>query len=145
MHNDIAFGVRQLLDIAERALSPGINDPTTALQAVNELHAVLRAMCARPDPPAYLSDDEDTVRAVYRPQTYGRALAATVEEVVHYGKDSVRVVPHLRNLLADLVLAARPEHRSVTESALAEVDRFLAEELAPTLSLDVRGKDPANP
>ena len=145
MHSDIGFGVRQLLDIAERALSPGINDPTTALQAMNELHAVLREMSGRPDPPAYLSDEEDVVRAVYRPQTYGRALAASVEELVHYGKDSLRLVPQLRNLLADLVAAARPEHRSVTETALAEVERFLAEEFTPTISLDVRGQDPANP
>lgn len=146
LHSDIGLGVRQLLDIAERALSPGVNDPTTALQAMNELHSVLREMSLRPDLSAYLADDDgETVRVVYRPQTYGRSLAATVEELVHYGRDSVRVVPHLRKLLADLVDAARPEHRAVTETALAEVDRFLAEEMSPALTLDVRGKDPSNP
>lgn len=145
LDGDVGLGVRQLLDIAERALSPGVNDPTTAVQAINELHAILREMCSRPDPSRFLSDPDGTVRAVYPPQTYGRALAATVEELVHYGRDSVRVVPHLRELLADLVHAARPDHRAVTEHALASVDRFLAEEHQPVLALDVRGKSPGNP
>ena len=145
LHADVGLGIRQLLDIAERALSPGVNDPTTALQAMNELHVVLRELCTRPDLSGFLSDDDGTVWAVYRPQTYARGLAAAVEELVHYGRDSVRVVPHLRNLLADLVEAALPEHRAVAEQALASVDRFLAEEHRPVLALDVRGKSPGNP
>lgn len=145
LHADIGLGVRQLLDIAERALSPGVNDPTTALQAMNELHAVLRELCTRPDLSGFLSDDDGTVRAVYRPQTYARALAAAVEELVHYGRDSVRVVPHLHILLADLVEAAIPDHRATTERALASVDSFLAEEHQLVLTVDVRGKSPGNP
>lgn len=145
LHADIGLGVRQLLDIAERALSPGVNDPTTALQAMNELHAVLRELCTRPDLSGFLSDDDGIVRAVYRPQTYARALAAVVEELVHYGRDSVRVVPHLYILLAGLVGAALPDHRATTERALVSVDSFLAEEHQPVLSLDVRGKSPGNP
>ena len=42
MRQDVAFGIRQLVDIAERALSPGINDPTTATQCLDELHRILR-------------------------------------------------------------------------------------------------------
>lgn len=142
---DVGLGVRQLLDIAERALSPGVNDPTTALQAMNELHAVLREMCTRPDPSPFLVDDEGTVRVVYQPQTYARALAATVEELVHYGRDTVRVVPHLRVLLADLVQAARPEHRAVSVQALDSVDRYLADADGSAVVLDVPGKSPGNP
>ena len=145
LHADVGLGVRQLLDIAERALSPGVNDPTTALQAMNELHVVLRELGSRPDLSGFLADDDGTVRAVYRPQTYARALAAAVEELVHFGRDSVRVVPHLRNLLADLVEASLPEHRPVAEQALASVDRFLAEEHCPVVALDVREKSPGNP
>ena len=42
MEQDLAFGFRQLVDIAERALSPSTNDPTTACQAVDVLHDLLR-------------------------------------------------------------------------------------------------------
>ena len=44
MRQDVAFGIRQLVDIAERALSPGINDPTTATQCLDELHRILRRL-----------------------------------------------------------------------------------------------------
>lgn len=145
LSGDVGLGVRQLLDIAERALSPGVNDPTTALQAMNELHAVLREMCTRPDPSPFLVDDEGTVRVVYQPQTYARALAATVEELVHYGRDTVRVVPQLRHLLVDLVQASRPEQRAVSVQALDSVDRYLADADGSVVVLDVPGKSPGNP
>ena len=48
MEQDLTFGFRRLVDIAERALSPGINDPTTAVQAVDELHDILRRMAGEP-------------------------------------------------------------------------------------------------
>lgn len=121
LHLDPAFGVRQLLDIAERALSPGVNDPTTAIQATNQLHVILREMVASPDPSPYLLEG-DEVRALYRPRTYAALLDAVVTELAHYGADAVRVVPHLRAVLADLLIAARPEHRSATEAALARLD-----------------------
>ncbi len=44
------FGLRQLLDIALRALSPGVNDPTTAVQVIDQLHDLLRRLAARPLP-----------------------------------------------------------------------------------------------
>lgn len=118
---DVGFGVRQLLDIAERALSPGVNDPTTALQAVNELHVVLRLMAQLPDPSPYLVK-EGAVVAVYRPQHYGRILHGAVTEMVHYGSDSVRMADHLRTMLDDLMLAATPQHRQATVDASALLD-----------------------
>lgn len=44
MEQDLAFGFRQLVDIAERALSPSTNDPTAACQAVDVLHDLLRRL-----------------------------------------------------------------------------------------------------
>ncbi len=46
-HHDPAFGISRLVDIADRALSPGINDPTTATQVLDELHRVLRVLVQR--------------------------------------------------------------------------------------------------
>ena len=50
MDQDLSFGIRRLVDIAERALSPGTNDPTTATQAIDELHDILRRLVSGPDP-----------------------------------------------------------------------------------------------
>ena len=124
-HIDPGFGVRQLVDIAERALSPGVNDPTTAIQAVNELHVVLRALTVTADPSPCLTDDRGVVRGVYRPQTFASLLSESVEELAHYGKDSVRMLPRLRHMVTDLASAALPEHRRATRDASRHVDAVM--------------------
>jgi len=58
MEQDVAFGFRQLTDIAERALSPAVNDPTTAVQAIDVLHDLLRALAMRPLPAGCWRDGE---------------------------------------------------------------------------------------
>ncbi len=61
---DPAFGFRQLIDIAERALSPGVNDPTTAVQCLDHLHDLLRRMTTRPLVARTARDAAGTIRAV---------------------------------------------------------------------------------
>lgn len=50
MRQDVGFGIRQLADIADRALSSGINDPTTAVQVIDELHRCFAAWCSASHP-----------------------------------------------------------------------------------------------
>ena len=65
IYQDPSYGVRHSWsDIAIRALSPAINDPTTAVQALDRLHGVLRAVSARPDPTGYYVDAEGSVRLI---------------------------------------------------------------------------------
>jgi uncharacterized membrane protein len=119
---DAAFGVRQLLDIAERALSPGVNDPTTAVQATNELHVVLRALAQLRDPSPCLLHEGEVV-AVYRPQSYATMLRDTVGELAHHGSATPRVMHRLREILTDLLDVATPEHRAETELVRAGLPR----------------------
>lgn len=58
MQQDIGFGFRQIVDIGLRALSPGVNDPTTAVEAIVHLGPVLRVLLLRDLPPRIRSDDE---------------------------------------------------------------------------------------
>ncbi|MDQ4021525.1 MAG: DUF2254 domain-containing protein [Actinomycetota bacterium] len=58
MEQDVAFGFRQLVDVAERALSPSVNDPTTACQAIDVLHDLLRRLATRRLPTGFLSDGD---------------------------------------------------------------------------------------
>lgn len=64
MEQDLAFGFRQLVDIADRALSPATNDPTTACQAVDALHDLLRRLCTRHLPSGRLCDADGSLRVV---------------------------------------------------------------------------------
>lgn len=112
MQEDIGFGFRQLVDVAERALSPGINDPTTAIQVIDELHDLLRRLAAEPDPGSVHTDGDGQARLVVRRIPFAGVLRLAVEEIAHYGRDAVRIRPRLDALLDDLASVAAPEHRS---------------------------------
>ena len=64
--DDVAFGLRQLSDVAVRALSPGTNDPTTARTCLGYLRAALEHLAARRDPPAVRRFRADVVAVVAR-------------------------------------------------------------------------------
>ncbi len=102
MPQDPEFGVRQLVDIAERALSPGINDPTTAVQVLDELHRILRVAGSRADRSPHLVDADGTVRVLDLPTTFARLLDLSLDEIAHYGKDSLQVPRRIDTLLDDL-------------------------------------------
>lgn len=114
---DPLFGTRQLVDIAERALSPGINDPTTATQVVNELHVVLRVLSTRPDPAPYVRDDAGRVRLTYRTQD----LALAVDELMLYAAEAAQVPEAVASMLDELGQHAIPEHHDEIERARARV------------------------
>ncbi|WP_225754988.1 DUF2254 domain-containing protein [Actinotalea sp. Marseille-Q4924] len=116
---DPAFGLRKLVDIAERALSPAVNDPTTASQVVDGEHRALRLAVQRHDPPARLTDDQGHLRVVHRPQTVAVLLSLAVREIAHWGRDSLQIPVRLRSMLDDLEGVALPQHRA----AIADVRR----------------------
>lgn len=118
MEEDVGFGFRQLVDIAERALSPGVNDSTTAVQVIDQLHDLLRRLVARPLPPRQ-STTEDGRLALHVPQPdFADYLSLAVAEIAHSGLHLERIRARLEEMLCDLVDAARPEHRSAVARAL---------------------------
>lgn len=112
MQQDVAFGFRQLVDIAEKALSPGINDPTTAVQALDQLHDLLRRLATRPLPDGVHTDDGGHIRLVAPPETMQHYLSLALDEINQYGADAVPVQTRIDALRRDLLSAARPEHRA---------------------------------
>lgn len=83
VEQDVAYGVRQLADVALRALSPGINDPTTAQDAIFHLGSVLRELLCR-HPPAAVESCEGG-RTLVRPERQGHA------DVIDLAFDEVRL------------------------------------------------------
>lgn len=127
---DVAFGIRQLVDIAERALSPGVNDPTTAVQCIDELHRILRRLVQRQSPSPYIVDDEGAVRIVHHPQSIEGHVRLAVDEISHYGKDSLQVPVRLRRMLDDLEGVAMERYLSAIRDARAVVDEHSPTESA---------------
>lgn len=117
LNQDPALGIRKLVDIAERALSPGINDPTTAVQVLDELHRILRRAVGRSEPPAVVLRD-GAVRLVHRPQRVGQLIDLSLAEPLHYGAGSLQIPERAARMLEDLRDAALPEHHPV-------IDRWL--------------------
>jgi uncharacterized membrane protein len=121
MEQDVAFGFRQLVDIAERALSPSTNDPTTACQAIDAMHDLLRRIVTRPLPTGRHAGAPGHVGLIV-PQYSGEDyLDVALAEVWHYGAGSTQVPDRLAALLRDLRTVARPEHRPAVERWCARV------------------------
>ncbi|WP_375765911.1 DUF2254 domain-containing protein [Archangium gephyra] len=119
LQQDTAFGFRQLVDIAERALSPGINDPTTAVQAIDQLHALLRRMVLRRFPSASREDEDGTPRLVCPRPDWDSYVRLAVDEIREYGEGSLQVARRLRFLLEDLLRVAPVFRRDELERQLA--------------------------
>ncbi len=122
MEGDPAFGLRQLVDVAERALSPGINDPTTAVQCIDQIHALLRRIAGRAEPRAVQVDDEGRPRVLMPVLTWDGAVQLGFEEIRHWGADSLQVRRRLRRALDDLAGAAGPDRQFAVAEQLRQLD-----------------------
>lgn len=118
MDEDVGFGLRQLVDIAERALSPGVNDPTTAVQVLDQLHDLLRRMATRRLVPRQGTGEDGRVLVDVPQPAFGQYLGLAVDEIAHWGRDDQRVRRRVGVLLRDLHHAALEEHRADLAHAL---------------------------
>lgn len=128
MHQDPAFGFRQLVDIALRALSPGVNDPTTAVHALDRLHDLLRRLATRPIPSGRMVDGEGRLRVVTNAATWPGYLGLAVDEIRIEGADQLQVQRRLRAMLDDLREVALPPRRPPVEEQLRLLDRSVERE-----------------
>lgn len=99
---DAAFGIRQLVDIASRALSPGVNDPTTAVQAIDQIHDLLIRLGLKRLYSGVIADEGGTTRVLAPVHTWNDLVRLGVEEIRIYSADSIQVARRLRAMLGDL-------------------------------------------
>ncbi|CAN5635841.1 DUF2254 domain-containing protein [soil metagenome] len=136
MRQDPGFGFRQLVDIAEKALSPAINDPTTAVQVLDQIHDLLRRIVRRPFPTGERFDSEGRLRTLYPVATWEGYVHLTMDEIRHFGARSIQVVRRMRALLEDLLDIAPVERRAALEEQLALLDAAAARAYPDALDLD---------
>lgn len=120
---DAGFGIRQLTDTANRALSPAVNDPTTACQAIDRITDLLVSIARAPDPSGWYVDGGGTVRIRRIDPTFASLCQLGFTEIIHYGADAPQVT---RRLLASFDLlegVASAQHAD----ALHSLRRMLAE------------------
>lgn len=108
---DLLFSVNQLSEIATRALSPGTNDPNTAIMCIDRLNEGLCRLAARPFPSACRADAEGKIRLWVKTPTFAQVLHAAFAQVRRYGRSDAQVLTRLLETFAEIGSCAAGERR----------------------------------
>lgn len=119
--SDTALGLRQLTDVAVKALSPGINDPTTAVHAISHSSALLCQMSHTPLGARVLNDEADATRVVLSGPVFADLLSMGVEQPALYGREDAAVLGRLLMLLREVAWSGGPD---VIDPVRAQLDRL---------------------
>ena len=104
---DVAYSLRKITDIAVRALSPGVNDPTTAVHALSHASALLGELAQRRVGVQRLTDDEGAVRVVLPPWELPALVQLAVEEPLQFADGQPAVLRRLAGLFREVAWRAR--------------------------------------
>lgn len=132
---DVDFGVQQILGIALRALSPGVNDPTTAVHGLGHLSAITARLVAMSRLPAGLAGPDGQLCVITMPRRSADDVDASLTPLRHYGAEHPAVVTRFVQAVSELSLVC----------ASSEVDAALVAQL-DALDEQIRGTtaDPAS-
>ena len=108
---DPKYAIRLLVDIAIKALSPAINDPTTAVQALDQIEDLLLRLGQRHLEIGTYRDSDGKLRLVVPFPTWDDLLRLAFDEISAYGASSVQVMRRMNALVTDLSLAVPEERR----------------------------------
>lgn len=111
-YTDVTLGLRQLVDIAERSLSPGVNDPSTATRCLDHLHDLLRTLATAGYPPEEHFDDQWHLRVVAPQVQWPDHVALVLDEIRLWGSGSLQVREKLQRMVDDLLTVVPPERRA---------------------------------
>jgi uncharacterized membrane protein len=126
LYQDPAFGLRQLADIAAQALSPAVNQPTTAVLVIDSLEDVLLQIARCPRQSGCYTDRDGTVRLITPLPDFGDCLDLAFTEITAYGASSPQVARRLLAAYAALEAAAAPARRAAVAGRRQELARQLA-------------------
>lgn len=121
---DVEFGVLQLAEIAVRSLSPGMNDPFTAMACVDRLGSALRELCRNPFPATERVDSQNKLRIVADVTDFEGHVGAAFNQIRQNARGSVAVLIRLLEALGDIAEVAR--QRSHLDVLRRHADMLLA-------------------
>ena len=115
---DVGFGLRQLTDVANKALSPGINDPTTAIHALGHISGFLCDLTGRDLGPKMLRDQDGRIRVVLRRPDLASFVDLGISQPRRYGAEDPQVLEKIFHVLLDLSHHVSPDQRLVVREQL---------------------------
>jgi len=102
LEQDPTFAFRIVIDIALKALSPAINDPTTAVLAIDQLHRMLRSVGRRNLRTDEILDSSGQLRVIFRTPNWDDFVDLAFSEIRSYGANSLQIVRRLRAMIENL-------------------------------------------
>jgi uncharacterized membrane protein len=125
LEQDPTFAFRILVDIAIKALSPAINDPTTAVLAIDQIHRLLRHVGMRHVSREEVCDDAGTLRLVFRTPNWEDFVHLACTEIRHCGVGSVQIMRRMRSMLDNLMHTLPPHRHAELRKQLELMDRAI--------------------
>ena len=119
---DPKYALRLLVDVAIKALSPAINDPTTAVQALDQIEDLLLRLGQRRLDVGRVRDAGGRLRLMVPVPTWGDLLVLSLDEIRFCGANSIQVMRRMSALLQDLVEHVLPERREGLQHYLERVE-----------------------
>lgn len=133
MQDDAEFGLRQIVDIALKAISPAVNDPSTAATCIDQLSRLLVRIAARPDPQTtYAPGEGRSGRVLHRTTSFAAMVDLAFTQIRQYGRGDMAVGLRLLRALdtvAEVVTSA--DRRAVLVRHARLVERAMRESFAP--------------
>lgn len=126
VEQDAAFGLQQLMDIALRALSPGVNDPTTANMAIDQLGVLLARIARRRMPSPFRVEDRQ-LRVIAPAPDFEQLVTRTLVPVVRHAGGDLYVLERVAAVVENVAAACSgPDRRAGLVPVVAELQRALA-------------------
>jgi uncharacterized membrane protein len=105
LFGDALFGVRQLVDIALKAISPGVNDPTTAINALDYLGNILIYVARHADVSGRYYDEKGRLRVVVPRPSFATMLDLAFDQIRHYSNREPTITLRVLELLGEIAQA----------------------------------------
>jgi uncharacterized membrane protein len=125
LEQDPMFAFRILVDIAIKVLSPAINDPTTAVLALDQLHRLLRMVGKRNLRNDQILDGAGELRVIFRTPNWNNYVHLVFNEIRHYGAENMQIARRLRAMIENLVQALPELRHAALRQELDLLDRAL--------------------
>ncbi len=125
MEQDPLFGFRILVDIAIKALSKAINDPTTAVLAIDQLHRLLRSAGRRNLRTDQILDRAGNLRVIFRTPKWEDFVHLAFSEIRFYGAENIQIARRLRAMIVNLTDTLPAQRHSALRKELELLDRTI--------------------
>jgi uncharacterized membrane protein len=119
---DVEFCVNQLVEVALRAISPGINDPFTAIRCIDQLSAALCRLAEKDFPSPYRYDEDNNLRIIASTVTFAELTDEAFNQIRHYGSSDAAVTMRLLEAIA--LIATRTRNKKDRAALLRHAQKI---------------------